>query len=157
MKKSNRTYRNETDGLVKDGVRALRAGMVWSGELLVDALRYWMAKAVRAGSLGTLRELGVPGPLAAEMELTFGLIGRTPDGVSPTPLATAGNKGAPKTLRELGVPGSLAAEMELVLDMMGNVRDGRIVGYSFRAVNGVAHALRTEAGATGESKLDRAA
>ena len=40
-----RTYRKEADGLVKDGWRAIRVGLTWSGELLASALRHRLAPA----------------------------------------------------------------------------------------------------------------
>jgi hypothetical protein len=61
-----------------------------------------------------------------------------------------------RTLEELGVPRGLAAELEATLRAMGAVDGDRVVGFSFRTPDGVAHALRTRA-PQGGAKADRAA
>jgi hypothetical protein len=49
----------------------------------------------------------------------------------------------PRTLEQLGVPGALARELETTLRWMGRVQGDRITGFTFRAADGVEHALRT--------------
>jgi hypothetical protein len=81
------TERNETDGLVADALRTVRVGAAWGWEKLVEvfggAAEAEVAAAVpqRIGGPSTLRDLGVPGSLAAEFEVYFDLMGLVkPDG-----------------------------------------------------------------------------
>jgi hypothetical protein len=63
--------------------------------------------------------------------------GQETDGIAP-----ANTSRSPRTLEELGVPGSLARELEAVLGAMGMIDGERIVGFTFRAPDGVVHPLR---------------
>ena len=62
-----------------------------------------------------------------------------------------------RTLEELGVPRGFAAELEATLRAIGAVDGDRIVGFTFRTPDGVAHALRTGAPKGEGAKTDRAA
>lgn len=53
-----------------------------------------------------------------------------------------------RTLEQLGVPAPLAGELENTLRWMGRVNGDRITGFTFRAADGVEHALRTSTPAT---------
>jgi hypothetical protein len=63
----------------------------------------------------------------------------------------------PRTLEQLGVPGPLARELEATLRWMGRVQGERITGFTFRAVDGVEHALRTSAQAAAPRASEKAA
>ncbi len=63
----------------------------------------------------------------------------------------------PRTLEELGVPRGFAAELEATFRALGAVEGDRVVGFSFRTPDGVAHPLRTGAAQGQKAGADRAA
>lgn len=62
--------------------------------------------------------------------------------VKASELKAANVSARPATLAELGIERSLARDIELTLGLMGAVRGGRVVGYTFRTVDGAVHELR---------------
>lgn len=65
--------------------------------------------------------------------------------VKASELNAANVTARPATLTELGVERSLARDIEFTLGVMGAVRGGRVVGYTFRTVDGAVHELRVSA------------
>ncbi len=50
--------------------------------------------------------------------------------------------GNPKTLLELGLPKELALRLEDAFEAIGATKNDRVVGFTFRSVDGASHAMR---------------